>query len=489
MFAALGAGLWHSAFILAFTLPNLFRRLFGEGALTSAFIPVFSDLLKQPDRTSAFGFLNRLLWQVFIILAVVVLVLACLLKTLAWSGWLSERWSLSADLSIWLLPYMIFVCLAALMTAALNALGRFWVAASTPIVLNLSMILSLCLGIYLFDSTAAVIYCLIFGVLFGGLLQLLMPFFDLKRTGWELHLEKENSREISELWKLFLPAVAGAAVLQINVLLSRLLAFALNDGATAVLYMSSRLMELPLGVFTFAVVAVYFPRMAQARALDERLHFKKDFISGLILVCTIAIPAAIGLCVLAKPILITLFQRGAFTEVDVLRTIPLVIVYAIGLPFYSVATFASRAFHADKSMKTPVRIAAVCLAVNLLFSLSLMQWIGEIGLACANVLAASLQALLLLKILRKRHLSFSFSDFKNALMKISLATVVMGIACYLGLCFFQGLKLSHQSESLFVVLCLVPVGALSYLGCLYLLRLEVLDELMQTLRKKKESGI
>jgi putative peptidoglycan lipid II flippase len=489
MFAALGAGLWHSAFILAFTLPNLFRRLFGEGALTSAFIPVFSDLLKQNDRASAFKFLNRLLWQVFMILAVVVLVIACLLKLLAWSGWLPERWSLSADLSVWLLPYMIFVCLAALMTAALNALGRFWVAASTPILLNLSIILSLGLGMYFFESPAGIIYSLILGVLFGGLLQFLMPFFDLKRTGWRPYLEKENSLEIYELWKLFLPGVAGAAVLQINVLLSRLLAFTLNDGATAVLYMSSRLMELPLGVFTFAVVAVYFPRMAQSRALEDRSRFKKDFITGLVLVCTIALPAAVGLCVLAKPILITLFQRGAFTEADVLRTIPLVVVYSIGLPFYSVATFASRTFHADKSMKTPVRIAGVCLAVNLLFSLGLMRWIGEVGLASANVLAAIVQATLLLKILKKNHLNFSFSEFKNPLLKIFFASAVMGTACYFGLGFFQGFESGNQTTSLPPVLCLVPTGALLYLALLYILRLEVLVELTHTLRDKKENEV
>lgn len=484
MFAALGTGLWHSAFILAFTLPNLFRRLFGEGALTSAFIPVFSDLLKQDDRASAFKFLNRLLWQVFMILAVLLLVIACLLKLLAWSGWLSDRWSLSTDLSVWLLPYMIFVCLAAIMTAALNALGRFWVGASTPIVLNLCMILSLALGMYFFESTSGVIYSLIVGVLFGGLLQLLLPFFDLIRTGWAPHLEKENSPEIHEIWKLFLPGVAGAAVLQINVLLSRLLAFALNDGATAVLYMSSRLMELPLGVFTFAVVAVYFPRMSQSRAHEERSRFKKEFTTGLVLVCAIAFPAAVGLCVLAKPILITLFQRGAFTEVDVLRTIPLVIVYSIGLPFYSVATFTSRAFHADKSMITPVRIAGVCLVVNLLFSLGLMGWIGEVGLASANVLAATVQSTLLLRILKKNHLNFAFSDFKDPLLKIVFASAVMGIACYIGLSFFQGFEFGKQTESLLTVLCLVPNGALLYVALLYFLRLEVLIELTRTLRER-----
>ena len=486
LFAALGAGVWSSAFILAFTLPNLFRRLLGEGALTSAFVPVFSDSLEREGPAGAFAFFNRIFIRLAWILLALVVVGILGLKLLTATGILSGRWVTSADLAVWLLPYTIFICLAALVTAALNVLGRFFVAASTPIFLNLCMIAALVLGSVFYEGQAAIVYCLCGGVLLGGGLQLAFPLMELKRSGWRPPLSQApqtHHREMSELWQLLLPGLLGAAVLQINILVSRLLAYGLNEGAAAVLYMSGRLMELPLGIFIFAVATVFFPQMARARALGETVRFNERFLSGMTLVLAVSIPAGIGLLVLAKPILTTLFEWQAFGAGDVVRTAPLVAIYGLGLPFYSVATFATRGLHADKEMRAPVRVAVICLFANLLLALALMFWIGEQGLALANILAALIQSILLLRALKVRHPELQLQTLAMPLLKILLAAGAMAWMCLLLRAVPVQMGFEPKLASLVVVAVLVPLGVAIYGLALMALRFEGMAELTALLRR------
>lgn len=483
LFASLGAGLWSSAFILAFTLPNLFRRLLGEGALTSAVVPVFSGLVEGKGKAGAFVFFNRVFLRMSLILLALVVLLMVALKILSAGSMLSGRWALGADLAFWLLPYTLLICLAALVTAALNVFGRFFIAATTPIFLNLCMIAALAMGVRLFDDAEGIVYCLCGGVLLGGLLQLALPVIDLKRAGWRPQIIPGRAQEMGELWQLFLPGLLGAAVLQVNILVSRLLAFGLNEGAAAVLYMSGRLMELPLGIFVFAVVTVFFPQMARARSAGQGDVFNARFLTGIILVLAISVPAGIGLLVLAKPILSTLFEWQAFGATDVLRTAPLVAIYGLGLPFYSVATFATRGLHADKEMRAPVRVAIICLFANLLIALCLMFWLGEQGLAWANGLAALLQSYLLLRCLKQRHPKLDLISLGRPLLKIIAAGCLMGLFCYC----LQGLPARFLSDpklaSLLTVLVLVPGGVVVYGTSLLVLRFEGMAELGQLIRR------
>ena len=164
VFATLGASLWNSAFILAFTLPNLFRRLLGEGALTSAVVPLFSDILEKKGRTGAFRFLNQVLLRLFLALLLIVGFGMC---TLAWAGdsdWMPQRWALGTSLAVWLFPYMLLICLAAIICAGLNLMGRFATAALTPMVLNLAMIIALVAGMWLDAEASRIVYWLCAGV-------------------------------------------------------------------------------------------------------------------------------------------------------------------------------------------------------------------------------------------------------------------------------------------------------------------------------------
>jgi len=483
IFAALGASIWNSAFIFAFTLPNLFRRLLGEGALTSAVVPVFSDVMERQNRQAAFGFFNQVLLRLFLILLVIVVLGTSLLALLSSRGVLSGRWLLGAELAMLLLPYMIFICLAAIVSAGLNVLGRFAVAASTPIFLNLAIIASLAAGSWLDAEAARLVYWLCGGVLVGGLLQLLLPALDFIRQGWRPQFVLKPSPQMQELWLLFLPGLLGAAILQVNILVSRLLAYTLDDVAVSVLYLSSRLMELPLGIFTVAVVTVFFPLLARSLSANDSLGFAKVFSQGMRMVLCISVPAGVGLCVLGEPILELLFEWGAFKRADVVATIPLIAIYGIGLPFYSAATFATRGLHATKDMKTPVRVAGICLLVNLVFGLILMQFIGASGLATANVLAALVQAVLLWRALAGQRSELSFRRLRPAMLKVLAAGLLMGVFCALGLWLISSMHFVGKLHAALAVGLLVPGGALFYFGLLYLFRFEELDTLAALIQR------
>jgi len=492
IFAALGTSLWNSAFILAFTLPNLFRRLLGEGALTSAMVPVFSDVIKREGRVGAFRFFNQVLWRLLWALMGIVCLGMLLLAWAAGSEWLPERWATGAGLAVWLLPYMLFICLAAIISAGLNLVGRFAVAAATPILLNLAMIGALAAGLFMEADAARIVYWLCGGVLVGGMLQLVVPALDLMRQGWRPRVERrvvagdeaglhqgdaEGDAALAELWLLFVPGLMGAAILQVNILVSRLLAYSLDESAVSVLYLASRLMELPLGVFTIAVATVFFPLLAKSLSNGDEAGFSASFLQGLRLVIGISLPAGVGLVVLGEPILEFLFLWGAFDQSDVLLTVPLLAIYGVGLPLYSAATFATRGLHASKDMRTPVRVAGYCLLINLVAGLVLMQFWGAAGLAAANVLAALAQSVLLWRSLAAGRPELSLGALRPALLKVLVAGCAMGLACALVAPVIGGIDLGAKLSSALTVAVCVPGGVVVYFALLYLLRFEELDTL------------
>lgn len=485
IFAALGATLWNSAFILAFTLPNLFRRLLGEGALTSAVVPVFSEVMEREGRQSAFDFFNQVLLRLALFLVILVVLGMLILGLLVRCDYLPERWALGAKLAVVLLPYMIFICLSAIVAAGLNLLGRFAAAAASPILLNLSMITAAALGLWLGDGPQATVYWLCGGVMIGGLLQLLFPAWDLFRQGWRPSLWPQSNGQMGELWRLFLPGLLGAAILQVNIIVSRLLAYTLDDASVSVLFLASRLMELPLGVFTIAVTTVFFPLLAKAAFSQDSSGFADCFSQGLRLVVGISLPAGVGLCVLGPQILSLLFEWGAFDSADVWATVPLVAIYGIGLPFYSAATFCTRGLHARKEMRVPVRVAGICLLVNGLAGVVLMQFWGATGLAIANILAALVQAVLLWRALVALGLGIRIGQLLPAFGKILLAGVAMGAFCIFGAQLTGYLDLSQKMQALITVGLLVPSGALLYLRLLYIFRFEEMDGLKRMILRRK----
>ena len=483
LFAALGASHWNSAFLLAFAFPNLFRRLLGEGAMTSAMVPVFSEVLEKNGRQVAFDFFSQIFLRLAIGLVMLCASIMLLLSLLLRMGYLPASWGLWAELSVWLLPYMVFICLSAVVAAVLNVLGRFVSSGLIPILLNLTFIGSLVAAMFLGKTPGEIIYWLCGGVLLGGLLQLLVPGIDFFRQGWRPHLRSDGHPDgLDELKRLLLPGLIGAAILQFNIMISRVLAHSLNESAVSVLYFSSRLMELPLGLFTVSVATVFFPLMARALSMEDEKAFAKSLVSGLRLILSISIPAAVGLVILNAPI-VELFRFGQFSEAAGRATAVLVVIYSLGLPFYSAATFLIRGLHAGKWMRVTVQIAFVSLLVNFVGSLILMQFWAERGLAMANILAAFVQSMLLWWALTRRYEAVALNALLAGFGKVILAAFAMGVFCRLGLLVVGAFGLTGKMAALVTIAVLIPGGLIAYFGLLHLFRFKEISDLSKRCRR------
>lgn len=478
IFAALGASAWSSAFIVGFTIPNLFRRLFGEGALSSAFIPVFSTIIKKKNVQSALEFFSHFIVRWIFLLTGLAIALVLIVQVFLSIDALPERWVLSFKIFQWLLPYMIFICLAAIFSGALNSIGRFFSASFAPVLFNLVLIVTVLIGISKGGSESGIIIWLCGGVLLGGLLQLLLPLMDLKKQGWSLDRNNdvaEFSESFQSFWSLFFPSLLGAAVLQINILVSRLLAHTLDDTAVSFLYLSSRMMELPLGVFTIAIVTVFFPIMSRTFEGDSLDSFVKVILKGTRFILIIVLPASVGLCVLSKEILIVLFEWGSFELSDVNATVPILIIYTAALPFYSITTFAIRCFYAGKNMKLPVRISIHILILNTIFSLIFMNFWGVHGLALANLLSAILHTVFALQALKENYMISFIKGLKHIFLPILVGLFAITAICILGKIGLSYFVFTHKVNAFISVFSLIPISVGCYFGVLRIFKISDLS--------------
>lgn len=479
--AYLGIGAVSSAYTFAFTFPNLFRRLLGEGALTSAMIPVFSQALKEGGKEAAFDFLNKVLSRAGAVLAATVafFCVLCLLAGTFASG--QERFILGAQFSVLMMPYMLLICLAAIFSAGLNVLGSFGVPSVGPAALNLAIIASLFAGVAVFGTDMeSLAWCMCGGWLLGGCAQLLIPAAYMRKKGWRFRFDFGNCGHLSNLYRLFLPACLGAAVIQVNILVSKLLALFVNDAALPALYLSSRLVELPLGVFTVAVATVYFPKLSMLNSENRECEYKRSYARGFVMTMCITVPAAAGLAFLGRDILGVLFEWGVFGGRDVNLCLPVLMVSAAALPFYGMSTFATRGFHSSKNMKTPLKVSCVVIVVNLAVSLLLMFRLGAVGLAAANTAAAAVQAFLL-----EYRLKRQFGGFEVApeIFKILAATAVM-VASIFPLRMLLGLFFEGKMLALAVCVAVIPLAAALYFASLYALKFKQIGELVSLVERR-----
>ena len=471
VFAVLGVGAINSAFILGFTVPNLFRRLLGEGALTSAIIPVMSEFRELEGSDGGFSLLNRVLSWLICVLVGLCGVGMLLLWGLHGVEGLGERWHLGIELTGILLPYMIFICLAAILVAALNVHGKFFVPALGPVFLNLAMIAGLGAA-WLFEQESLLnrVYWLCGGVLVGGGLQLVTPFLAYRKEGWRFCWDFELSRDVKEVVRLLIPGLAGAAIFQVNILVSRLIAFQLDENAAGVLYLGSRLVELPLGIFAVAIATVYFPKMAQSASKKDGKAFMEQYTDAFMQIIAITVPASVGLILLREPILEVLFAWGRFSYADVLLTMGPLFWFALGIPFYGCSTLGVRGLHSWKEMKAPIKLGAVNGLLNLVLSLLLMKPMGAEGLALANVFSAAIHAYLLDRKLKQQSLIIGFGGVEwSRLFVVGLGAISMGVFVYLAMLGCDLIWGMDRSKGLdILLLCLViPSGVAVYLGVLH----------------------
>lgn len=465
--AFLGLSAVNAAYTFAFTLPNLFRRLLGEGALSSAMIPIFAQTLEKSGEKAAFDFLNKVLTRAAILLAVLTLAGMAAAFAASRADMQTQRFLLGAGYSAVLMPYMFLICLAAVFGSALNVLGSFGVPSVGPILLNISIICGIFLGARAFPSDSIALgYCMCAAWLVGGALQMLIPAAWTYRKGWRFKFDLGKSPELGELYALFLPALAGAAIIQVNIFVSKMLAMLLNDAAIPALYIASRLLEFPLGVFTIAVATVFFPRLSALKASENAAEHKREYAKGFLMTLAVAVPATFGLIAFAPDILAVLFQWGVFNARDVEICTPVVIAAVAGLPFFSIATFATRGFHSAKDTKTPVKISACSFAANIALSLALMHPFGAAGLAAANAGAAALQAHMLSSGLRKK---FGALGISKEALKIFAASSAMTAAAAAARCAAAGF-LEDKALALFSCAVIIPAAAAAYFAFLMLFK-------------------
>ncbi|MDE3084750.1 MAG: murein biosynthesis integral membrane protein MurJ, partial [Verrucomicrobiota bacterium] len=367
--AILGGKVEIDAFVTAFTLPNLFRRLLGEGSLTVAFVPTLQEELAEKGRPGAFHLLNKVASWLLIVTGGLVVVAMLLFSQSRLISAVDPKWYLAADLTVIMFPYLALICLTAALNATLNVLEHFTEPALSPIWLNLAMIVSLAgAGRHFAKTSLGEVHWLCAGVLVGGLFQLTVPAVALMRAGWRPRLDLELAPRVRQIVALMAPGIFGMAIYQVNITVSRLLAFSLPVATATEMFFANRFMELPIGVFTVAVSTVIYPLISRHAVEKNFTAMAQDFHKGLRLIIAINVPAAAGLALLSEPIVRLIYQHGKFTADNAHAMALLLALFVIGMPFFSVVNLTVRAFYAMKDTATPVKIAMVDFVVNLVLS-------------------------------------------------------------------------------------------------------------------------
>lgn len=398
-----GATVAADAFYTAFRIPNFLRRIFGEGALSQAFVPVFAEYRARTDPAEARAFVDQLTGVLGVVLFVITLIgviAAPILVMVLAPGFLADphKYDLTVQMLRIIFPYLLFVSLVALSAGVLNSYGRFGAAAFTPVLLNLSLIGA---ALWLAPRLEEPVVGLAWGVFIAGVVQLLFQLPFLRGVGMlprpRVRLHHPGVRKVG---RLMLPAIFGASVAQINLLVNMFLASYLVTGSVSWLYYSDRLMEFPLGVFGIALATVILPSLSRRHARASTDDFSHLLDWALRWVCIIGIPASAALVVLAVPLLATLFHYGKFTAHDVLMSAQALMAFAAGLLGFTLVKVLAPGFYARQNTKTPVRIGAISVVANIAFSIALIYPLKHVGLAAAVSLAAFINAGLLFRALR-----------------------------------------------------------------------------------------
>ncbi len=460
--AVLGAGIAADAFFVAFKLANLLRRLFAEGAFQAAFVPLFTRLLEEGGRQRAARFaaeaLALMALALLLVVAVVEAFMPWVVRAVA-TGFAPDgpRYRLAVDLARITFPYLFFISLTALLAGVLNGLGRFAAAAFAPVLLNVSLLFMLGLAVL---GLARPPYALAWGVLVAGLAQLLLLARAVRRAGLVLRPARPGlGPEIRKLFRLMLPGLFGAGVYQVNLLIDTWFASLLPAGAVSYLFYADRLTQLPLGVVGVALGTALLPALArslragagaEARALQARAV---EF--GLLL----ALPAALGLHLLALPVVQGLFERGAFDAEASRATAAALKAFALGLPAYVLVKIFAAAFFAREDTRTPVLVAALCLVVNVLLILALIGPLAHVGIALATALANWVNAGLLALLLARRAALGVDRRLVRRLFGIALAALAMAAVLW------PLLTATASWSPLVRLAVLVGTGALAYAVC------------------------
>ncbi len=493
------------SFILAFRIPNLLRRLVGEGSLTAAFIPVFAGYLKEKPREEVWEFANRLFWT---LAALLVLIAAlgtafspAVIRIFTLLGGNAAHWGLAVYLNRIIFPYVFFIGLAALATAILNSFHEFGLPASTPILFNISIIAFSFGTVYgPIMKFAPVSYrspavALSVGVLAGGLLQLGVQLPALWRKGMRFRPEISlRDPGIRQVFRLMLPGFVGIGVFQINFFVDTVFATSarMPQGSVTSLYVADRVMELALGSFAIAVSTAILPLMShQAAAGDFDAH-KRTLTFALRLVSFLTLPAAAGLVVLRTPIVQVLFEHGQFIRESAVMTSRALLFYALGLPGFAAVKLIVPAFYSRRDTRTPVMVAACAMLLNVMLNIIFLFLFFRVLRNGSPALATSVSSyfnfFLLFVIFRKRFGRLGARGVAKSLGKIAASAGAMGLFCVAMLRIWNGLTLRHSLTAAIWLAAMIGTAAGVYWLFARIFNCEEIGEVMEVWRERRQIG-
>jgi putative peptidoglycan lipid II flippase len=469
-----GASAAADAFYVAFRIPNFLRRIFGEGAFSQAFVPVFSEYRTKGDGARTRAFLDQLTGVFGAVLLGVtvagVLAAPWLVAVLA-PGFLADplKYGLTVDMLRIVFPYLFFVSLVAMAAGVLNTYHRFAAAAFTPVLLNLSLIAA---ALWLAPWLEPPVMALAWGVFIAGAAQLAFQAPFLKRLDMlpRPRLVVRNRDEgVGRVFRLMLPAVFGVSVAQVNLLVNTLLASFLVTGSVSWLYYSDRLMEFPLGIFGIALATVILPALSRHHARNSREEFSHLLDWGVRWVILIGLPASVGLIVLAGPMLATLFHFGAFTAHDVRMSAEALMAFSAGLLGFILVKVLAPGFYARQDTRTPVRIGVYSMLANIALSLALIAPLKHTGLAIAISIAAYVNAGLLFLRLRREGAYRPQPGWGLLIARAGAASLAMGVMLYFGAGDLDGWLTAPAFERVGRLSIWVAAGIVGYLVVILML--------------------
>jgi putative peptidoglycan lipid II flippase len=492
----LGAGFASDAFLIAFRLPNMFRALFAEGAFASAFVPTFNRKIGEEGGSlaRALRFSEEALAVLlpFLILFTGLMMIFAGPAVLVLSGGFNDatpgEFAFAVSLARITFPYLLFISLVSLLGGILNSLNRFWVNAAAPILLNLTLIAALLFfhGPDDFGTARAQAW----GVTIAGVLQFLWLWLACRQAGVRLKLRRPRlNDDVRQLLRLIWPAAAGAGAMQINLVVSTMLAARfLNEGSVTYIYYADRLNQLPLGLVGIGLGTVLLPTIARLiSGGDEQgaLDFQKR---GLQLALFLTLPATAALIVSAEPIIRGLLQYGAFTEGDTIATAWALAAFSAGLPAYIMIKVLTPGFHARSDMKTPLRFALVSIAVNLILNLILIWPLAHVGPPLATAIASWVNVILLYRSLRARGHFAMDRALAGHIGRLALAALLMAAALFAINPLIRPFLAGNFELRVAGLALLVGGGAIVYAAAVFLTRAYTIAELKAVLKRKPKDS-
>ena len=485
---AFGSSSSADAFFVAFRIPNMQRRILAEGAMTAAFIPVFTETLTKKGESVAWKLAANLFNILILVLSsasLLILIFSPAVITVFAPGFIDEpgKFELTVKLTRCMAPYLFFIGLAAFCMGILNTLKVFALPAAAPISQNISMILSVLFISPLMDEP---IIGLAIGVVVGGALQLLIQLSAVLKKG--MHFEKTlnfKQKEVFKIVRLMGPVILGLAVYELNIMIDTLIASLLPGGSISYLYYGNRLVQLPLGIFAVALGVALLPTLSSQAAKGNLKELVQTLGFSIRLILFITIPATVGLIILREPIINTLWQRGEFLASTTDGTAIALLYYSIGLCAYSGIKIIAPAFYSLQDTKTPAKIGIYSMILNTVLNLILMGPLQHGGLALATSIAALFNVALLIYYLRKRLGLMGGRKILRSTIKMAFAALAMGIITYLGRESFYYIS-DPLLIRLFVLTACISFGMLVYALLSQFMRNEEWRFLLDLIKKKSQ---